>query len=193
MRAVEYSIMRARPACTTTTVVAAPIALATVYIAATQYMQVDLLWVGRDRPVPAATWLLEWLMVMLCSAVVALVIAGAARLPVTPGAAFPFLVAVPFCVGLVVCGLEARAWVVRSDGLSTCFPTWANALYLATPVLTGAIGAGAVAWLGQWGARRATKHGAALPHCKNCGYDLTLNASGRCPECGEPSQKSTGT
>lgn len=22
------------------------------------------------------------------------------------------------------------------------------------------------------------------PHCRNCGYDLTGNASGRCPECG---------
>jgi membrane protein implicated in regulation of membrane protease activity len=23
-------------------------------------------------------------------------------------------------------------------------------------------------------------------HCQNCGYDLTGNVSGRCPECGEP-------
>lgn len=23
-------------------------------------------------------------------------------------------------------------------------------------------------------------------HCRNCGYDLTGNISGRCPECGEP-------
>ena len=27
----------------------------------------------------------------------------------------------------------------------------------------------------------------ALPdHCRTCGYDLTANASGRCPECGSP-------
>jgi hypothetical protein len=23
-------------------------------------------------------------------------------------------------------------------------------------------------------------------HCKKCGYDLTGNESGRCPECGQP-------
>ncbi len=23
-------------------------------------------------------------------------------------------------------------------------------------------------------------------HCQNCGYDLTGNVSGRCPECGTP-------
>lgn len=30
--------------------------------------------------------------------------------------------------------------------------------------------------------RRALRRG--LPHCRKCGYDLTGNVSGRCPECG---------
>ena len=32
-----------------------------------------------------------------------------------------------------------------------------------------------------WRNRRRFPHG----HCRNCGYDLTGNVSGRCPECGE--------
>ena len=33
----------------------------------------------------------------------------------------------------------------------------------------------------HWRARRFP-----LDHCQNCGYDLTGNVSGRCPECGTP-------
>ena len=29
-------------------------------------------------------------------------------------------------------------------------------------------------------------------HCQNCGYNLTGNVSGRCPECGEPTERESG-
>ena len=45
--------------------------------------------------------------------------------------------------------------------------------FLATILLT------AFLW---WRDRRRIPPG----HCQTCGYDLTGNVSGRCPECGEP-------
>jgi len=34
--------------------------------------------------------------------------------------------------------------------------------------------------------RHCTNRGASTGHCPICNYDLTLNVSGRCPECGTP-------
>jgi predicted amidophosphoribosyltransferase len=39
-----------------------------------------------------------------------------------------------------------------------------------------------------WRGRRPT----AVGHCRKCGYNLTGNISGVCPECGEPSRSGTG-
>ncbi len=39
--------------------------------------------------------------------------------------------------------------------------------------------------VGQWIPNRAVNH---MPRCKACGYNLTGNESGVCPECGKPRQ-----
>ena len=48
-------------------------------------------------------------------------------------------------------------------------PLWIPFLLIAIPTVIA------------WRRGRPPPHG----HCKNCGYDLTGNVSGRCPECGE--------
>ncbi len=57
-----------------------------------------------------------------------------------------------------------------SDGWHVTLPLWMPFLVAAVP--TG--------WL-WWCDRRRTPPG----HCRKCGYDLTGNVSGVCPECGE--------
>jgi hypothetical protein len=49
-------------------------------------------------------------------------------------------------------------------------PVWMPILLLALPTAT------------LWYRDRRPPKG----HCQNCGYNLTGNVSGRCPECGEP-------
>ena len=63
--------------------------------------------------------------------------------------------------------------LVRSDTRSAVgwtAPLWAVLVVLAIPT--------AFLW---WRDRRPPKD-----HCQNCGYDLTGNVSGVCPECGNP-------
>jgi hypothetical protein len=40
----------------------------------------------------------------------------------------------------------------------------------------------AVLWYRSW----RDRHRIPVGHCRNCGYDLTGNVSGVCPECGTP-------
>ncbi len=54
--------------------------------------------------------------------------------------------------------------------------------YILTPLwLPFAVVALPTAWLWWLDRRRRIPPG----HCQKCGYDLTGNVSGRCPECGE--------
>ncbi|MBU0617500.1 MAG: hypothetical protein KKI02_07270 [Planctomycetes bacterium] len=54
---------------------------------------------------------------------------------------------------------------------------WVN-IPLWLPLVVAAVPTGVLFWRD----RRRTPPG----HCQNCGYDLTGNVSGRCPECGTP-------
>jgi hypothetical protein len=53
--------------------------------------------------------------------------------------------------------------------------------------LAGAIWGAAIAigCLVGWRTHRTNRRLANSSHCRQCGYDLTGNVSGRCPECGE--------
>ena len=51
------------------------------------------------------------------------------------------------------------------------FPLWMPAVFVTLPT--------AILWMLD---RRRIPAG----HCRKCGYDLTGNVSGRCPECGTP-------
>lgn len=67
----------------------------------------------------------------------------------------------------------ARTWVIRH---TADFVLWS--------VLASAVSAGlaTAAYVESANARRGRRRGA--PRCDDCGYDLTGNVSGRCPECG---------
>lgn len=56
--------------------------------------------------------------------------------------------------------------------LLTLAPHWEMIIIFLVPLL-------AAIW---WPARREMPPG----HCASCGYNLTGNVSGRCPECGQP-------
>jgi hypothetical protein len=43
----------------------------------------------------------------------------------------------------------------------------------------------------MWVLRRGARPRVLPGHCQKCGYDLTGNESGRCPECGEPVESTT--
>jgi hypothetical protein len=58
-------------------------------------------------------------------------------------------------------------------GCTVAVPVWIPLLVVAFPT--------ALAW---WRDRRRIPPG----HCQCCGYDLTGNVSGRCPECGSPTE-----
>jgi hypothetical protein len=62
--------------------------------------------------------------------------------------------------------------------LDVYVPLWL--LLLATGVPTALL---------FWRDRRRIPPG----HCQTCGYDLTGNVSGRCPECGSPCPQQTTT
>ncbi len=59
---------------------------------------------------------------------------------------------------------------VSNRVLYIAFPFWLALALVGVPT--------AVLW---WPVRRRKLPG----HCQKCGYDLTGNVSGRCPECGE--------
>ena len=68
-------------------------------------------------------------------------------------------------------GVPIHVWRVA-------IPFWAPMLILGIPT--------AVLW---WSKRRAVRAG----HCEKCGYDLTGNVTGRCPECGEGIRRVRGS
>ncbi len=81
------------------------------------------------------------------------------------------------------------AWCVAAGLLAFAFKTvavradlpWAIALLALLAML------GLPVWLGVAVGRRryrALMGRYALGHCQACGYDLTGNVSGKCPECG---------
>lgn len=67
--------------------------------------------------------------------------------------------------------LEWWFWYVQTyyAEITVWFPLWLLVLMLAVPTA-----------ILHWRGRRAPLPGC----CSNCGYDLTGNVSGRCPECG---------
>jgi hypothetical protein len=67
------------------------------------------------------------------------------------------------------CFPSVRRW--GNSAATVDMPFWIIALAVAIPT--------APLW---WFDRRAYP----LGHCVKCGYDLTGNVSGHCPECGEP-------
>ena len=70
-------------------------------------------------------------------------------------------------------GSKTRFWVVA-------VPHWFAAAALAlSPAL----------WLQRW---RRERRAARIGHCPRCGYDLTANVSGTCPECGRPVAQGAG-
>ena len=79
-------------------------------------------------------------------------------------------------IGAVVSDILARAVIVALSA-----PPHRMADPVGIPVACG----GGVLWaiLGFWASLR---YGWGYPkgHCARCGYDLTGNVSGRCPECG---------
>lgn len=84
---------------------------------------------------------------------------------------------VPFTSGLqVLFGYELpplrACWRRMGSLLDVVFPTW--------PLYT--IVAVTAAW-------RVLRRGPKRGHCARCGYNLTGNASGTCPECGWPLER----
>jgi hypothetical protein len=67
------------------------------------------------------------------------------------------------------------------------WPVWANGVQsgFTIPLWIPVAGLAVVTGISLWQARRQARRGAAFPTCLRCGYNLTGNVSGRCPECGE--------
>jgi hypothetical protein len=59
-----------------------------------------------------------------------------------------------------------------ASGIIACFPLWLPLAVFGVPT--------AVLWWHAWREHRRIPPA----HCQHCGYDLTGNVSGRCPECG---------
>lgn len=76
---------------------------------------------------------------------------------------------------------QPMAW---SPEFQRDYCSWGLLVPLWIPFLACAL---PTAWL-FWRDRRRYGPG----HCRRCGYDLTGNTSGRCPECGETTQRATG-
>jgi hypothetical protein len=82
----------------------------------------------------------------------------------------------------ITLGFRYQRWTwntpeVSADGRRITFPYWVPALVLSVPVVAGAIRYGS----GRRRARRIDRG-----RCGSCGYDLTGNTSGVCPECSTP-------
>ena len=77
------------------------------------------------------------------------------------------------------------AWLwprlLSGGGAEFLFVFWAAVLTVLPPLAGGAI-------LFLRGGRAAGRAGGS-PRCPSCGYDLTANTSGTCPECGTPVAK----
>ena len=68
-------------------------------------------------------------------------------------------------------GLPSVGRTLYGDGVVIWTPMWLWCLLFLAPTV----------WLWYRQARRPSPTA-----CKHCGYDLTGNVSGRCPECGKP-------
>jgi len=77
----------------------------------------------------------------------------------------------------------------RGDVQSGMGPWWGLWEYVS-----GLLPFGLLMWLGWEIDRRFPVRGSPpRPRCGKCGYDLTGNTSGTCPECGTPSKHVQGT
>jgi len=87
-------------------------------------------------------------------------------------------------ITLIACLLSVLAWYaigwVRPHGGRISRWHWDLTYPVCSiPVIVVLAGATVVLWC-------LDRPGPGPGHCANCGYDLTGNVSGRCPECGTP-------
>ncbi len=82
--------------------------------------------------------------------------------------------AVLFSPGLWLCAAMSPVWAQRAPDMFVLAIIWV-----------------AVSWLGVLAGARLRSLRCRLPEgvCRTCGYDLTGNVSGRCPECGTPIER----
>ncbi|MFO0973029.1 MAG: hypothetical protein U1A27_06275 [Phycisphaerae bacterium] len=87
----------------------------------------------------------------------------------------------PFLLGQIA---ETTAKLITGD-----WPSYweADLYYLVAHALQTA--AGLYLLFGGRPVRRLLERALADGGCRECGYDLTGNASGRCPECGVPARR----
>jgi hypothetical protein len=106
----------------------------------------------------------------------------AAYEPVLKSRSYLGIALVTQVIGQVVVTVPV-ARVARSRGAAGPLAEW------VIPVLVALLACVVIVWLVR---RRITRnvrrelHDRGLPTCVACGYDLTGNVSGRCPECGSP-------
>ena len=86
-------------------------------------------------------------------------------------------------VGFVIPGIVIRTWF---------FSRQQSSIVELTIILIGNMGFyGALGTLvGAFVARRRAVRSTIQGRCLRCGYDLTGNISGKCPECGNPTENS---
>ena len=85
-----------------------------------------------------------------------------------------------FVVAIVL--LWATGWVRVQDSAAPAFWSLEAVLHPPNPFWIPVLVFGAATALLWYMDRRRVPSG----HCRKCGYDLTGNVSGRCPECGTP-------
>jgi hypothetical protein len=76
--------------------------------------------------------------------------------------------------------MEPDVWITPGR-LQRHIDFWAAVPFWALTLMTGAIPA---LWIGRSTLRRFGRKSAGANACRQCGYDLTGNISGTCPECG---------
>lgn len=74
----------------------------------------------------------------------------------------------------------ASAWHYMNDTHWTAFLTCLP--YVACPIVASGTLCRVAAIVGI----KYSSHKSPLGHCKHCGYNLTGNVTGICPECGKP-------
>ncbi len=106
---------------------------------------------------------------------------------------WPFVVLAASFLGLGRPGRWQPSWSVRLIGGLALATTIVAYIISSAPLLTASVFVAVINGLvGRWIIQRQyaelvkrLKHG----KCLHCGYDLTGNTSGTCPECGKPSIK----
>jgi hypothetical protein len=127
----------------------------------------------------------------LCVGACALLQLGRRRMPTPdspywPVAAVPSFVGAAWAVEFVATGLVPAIRGMRSGqpAESVLFPAAVHLALAVSPIVLCALSC----WLlYRW--KRASRP----DHCRTCGYDLTGNVSGICPECGTPVPTSDGS